>query len=112
MINKFEQFNLFEEKTKEKPSFVAEKNKSFSPFPNILVECLTESQARSNAVYYLRILSKTGQKRLAKKVSFNDKKNFFHILLSELAIKKGRLPSPLACRNVILAQTFSLHLKK
>ena len=111
MPKQFEQFSLFKNKSVSSVPLPFTKKLS-SPFPNILIECLTETQVRTNCVYYLRIINKTAQKRLLNKNTLQEKKIFFNSLLNELALKKGQKTPLMSCRDSILLQTLLVSKRK
>ena len=114
MIKSFEQFDLFQknllEKSVEKP--LAAKKVAMTPFPNILLNSLNETDAKTNAVYYLRIINKSSQKRLYNTFNIFDKKIFFNSLFNEINLKQGKKLPVLCCRSAILYQTLLLRKRK
>lgn len=107
MVKTFEQFDLFKEVSAEKvqPQALPPKKNPPAPFPNILLNSLNEADAQANAVYYLRIVNKSSQKRLFNAGQFLEKKIFFTSLLNEIKLKKGTKTPVLCCRDTILRQT-------
>lgn len=114
MTKLFEQFDLFEDPCRPQPLIkggAPQKNTPFV-FPNILVNSLTETDARTNAVYYLRIINKSSQKRLFKGSLPFEKKIFFNSLFNEIKLKKGLKNPAVCCREAILQQTILLAQRK
>lgn len=111
MTKKFEQFSLFEDKNSS-PSSLSPKKKPFTPFPNILLECLSDHQVRNNSVYYLRVINKLAQKRFSNPPFVSAKKVFFSSLLNELALKKGYKTPLTSCRSAVLLQSLTSFQKK
>lgn len=107
MVKFFEQFDLFKEASAKKaPSQDLPPKKSTpAPFPNVLLNSLNETDAQANAVYYLRIVNKSSQKRLFNAGKFLEKKIFFISLLNEIKLKQGAKNPVLCCRDTILRQT-------
>ncbi|WP_156962042.1 hypothetical protein [Candidatus Paracaedibacter symbiosus] len=112
MAKAFEQFDLFQASSPGSavsPSPIVKKNPP--PFPNVLLNALMETDARTNAVYYLRIINKSAQKRLFSSSQISDKKIFFAAVLNEIKLKQGRLNPVLCCRDAVLRQTLLLQKK-
>ena len=107
MVKAFEQFDLFKEVSTQKalPQGLPPKKNPPPPFPNILLNSLNEADAQANAVYYLRIVNKSSQKRLFSTGQFFEKKIFFISLLNEIKLKQGVRNPVLCCRDTILRQT-------
>lgn len=107
MVKAFEQFDLFKEESTKKalPQDLPLKKSSPPPFPNVLLNSLNEADAQTNAVYYLRIVNKSSQKRLFNSGHPLDKKVFFISLLNEIMLKQGKKKPILCCRDTILRQT-------
>jgi len=113
MTKLFEQFDLFFDPSIQKTSpKTGPQKKSLPPFPNILINSLTETDARVNAVYYLRIVNKSSQKRLFNGASAIEKKIFFNSLFNEIKLKQGRKNPVVCCRDAILHQTLLLNKRK
>lgn len=114
MIKSFEQFDLFQknlpDQTQKKP--LLSKKTAMTPFPNILLNSLNEADAKTNAVYYLRIINKSSQKRLYNSPHVFDKKIFFNSLFNEINLKQGKKTPVLCCRSAILYQTILLKKRK
>jgi hypothetical protein len=110
MTKTFEQFDLFHKNSPEKPleKSVTVKKTPMVPFPNILLSSLNETDAKANAVYYLRIINKSSQKRLYNTSHLFDKKIFFNSLFNEINLKQGKKTPVLCCRSAILYQTILL----
>jgi hypothetical protein len=107
MAKVFEQFDLFKDTSlKKDPSHNPPiKKSSPTPFPNILLDSLNDTNTQANAVYYLRIVNKSSQKRLFNTGNILDKKVFFISLLNEINLKQGKKNPVLCCRDTILRQT-------
>ena len=114
MIKSFEQFDLFRKNLPEKflENSVPIKKATTAPFPNILLNSLNEADAKANAVYYLRIINKSSQKRLYNTPHLFDKKIFFNSLFNEINLKQGKKTPVLCCRSAILYQTILLRKRK
>lgn len=109
MAKTFEQFDLFKNESDNQPApSPAALKKTPPPFPNVLLNSLNESDARANAVYYLRIVNKTSVKRLYSSSQPVDKKLFFLSLLNEIKLKQGRKTPINSCRDTTLKQAILL----
>lgn len=114
MIKSFEQFDLFQKNLPEKSQekLTPPKKTAMAPFPNILLNSLNDADAKANAVYYLRIINKSSQKRLFNAPHLFDKKIFFNSLFNEMHLKQGKKTPVLCCRSAILYQTILLNKRK
>lgn len=111
MVKTFEQFDLFKVKSETKTDSTNPSKKGPPPFPNVLLSSISESDARVNAVYYLRIVNKSALKRLYVTSTEIDKKLFFLSLLNEIKLKQGRLNPVSSCRDTTLKQALTLARK-
>ena len=107
MVKNFEQLSLFTEKSPGKcaPLESPVKKVTSSPFPNILLNSLSKTDAQENAVYYLRVINKSSQKRFLKTGNPVDRKIFFLSVFNEIKLKQGQNLPFLCCRDAIFRQT-------
>lgn len=100
-MSQFEQLSLFTQPAPVAPTPPA-RAKARQPFPIPHIDALELSQARTNAVLYLRMQQRAHRKQVATTPSPASLHAFVHSLAAEINLKRGILPAEYIGRHAAL----------